>query len=38
MKKEYGTFEDLEIYKMAREYRKKIYALAKKLSREENTI
>lgn len=28
---EYGTFEDLEIYKSAREYRKKIYSLAKQL-------
>ena len=26
---EYGTFEDLEIYKAAREFRKKIYTLAK---------
>ena len=28
---EYKTFEDLEIYKAAREFRKKIYSLAKKL-------
>jgi four helix bundle protein len=28
---EYGTFEDLEFYKSAREYRKKIYSLAKQL-------
>ncbi len=28
---EYKTFEDLEIYKSAREFRKKIYSLAKKL-------
>jgi len=28
---EYGTFEDLEIYKAAREFRKKIYSLAKQL-------
>ena len=28
---EYGTFEDLEIYKAAREFRKKIYTLAKQL-------
>jgi four helix bundle protein len=28
---EYKTFEDLEIYKAAREFRKKIYILAKKL-------
>ena len=28
---EYGTFEDLEIYKSAREFRKKIYSLAKQL-------
>ena len=28
---EYGTFEDLEIYKSAREFRKKIYRLAKQL-------
>jgi four helix bundle protein len=28
---EYGTFEDLEIYKSAREYRKKIYSLARQL-------
>jgi four helix bundle protein len=28
---EYGTFEDLEVYKSAREYRKKIYSLAKQL-------
>jgi four helix bundle protein len=28
---EYGTFEDLEIYKSARKYRKKIYTLAKQL-------
>jgi four helix bundle protein len=28
---EYGTFEDLEIYKSAREYRKKIYNLARQL-------
>ncbi len=27
----YKTFEDLEIYKSAREFRKKIYSLAKKL-------
>ena len=27
----YKTFEDLEIYKLAREFRKKIYSLAKKL-------
>ena len=28
---EYKTFEDLEIYKVAREFRKKIYNLAKQL-------
>ena len=28
---EYKTFEDLEIYKSAREIRKKVYSLAKKL-------
>ena len=28
---QYKTFEDLEIYKSAREFRKKIYLLAKKL-------
>ena len=28
---EYGTFEDLEVYKSARKYRKKIYSLAKQL-------
>ena len=28
---EYKTFEDLEIYKLAREFRKKVYSLAKKL-------
>jgi len=28
---DYGTFEDLEIYKSAREFRKKIYSLAKQL-------
>ncbi len=28
---EYGTFEDLEIYKSAREFRNKIYSLAKQL-------
>jgi four helix bundle protein len=28
---DYGTFEDLEVYKSAREYRKKIYSLAKQL-------
>ncbi len=28
---EYKTFEDLEMYKAAREFRKKIYSLAKKL-------
>lgn len=33
--KVYGSFEDLEIYKMAREYRKKIYDLTKKLPSEE---
>ena len=27
----YGTFEDLEIYKSAREFRKEIYGLAKQL-------
>ena len=27
----YKTFEDLEIYQLAREFRKKIYSLAKKL-------
>jgi hypothetical protein len=27
----YKTFEELEVYKAAREYRKKIYKLAKKL-------
>jgi len=28
---EYGTFEDLEVYKSAREFRRKIYSLAKQL-------
>jgi len=28
---EYGTFEDLETYKSAREFRKKMYGLAKQL-------
>jgi four helix bundle protein len=28
---QYGTFEDLQVYKSAREYRKKIYSLARKL-------
>jgi four helix bundle protein len=28
---QYGTFEDLQVYKAAREYRKKIYSLARKL-------
>ena len=28
---EYKTFEDLEVYKAAREFRKKIYRLAKEL-------
>jgi four helix bundle protein len=28
---EYGTFEDLDVYKSAREFRKKIYSLAKQL-------
>jgi len=28
---QYGTFEDLQVYKAAREYRKKMYALARKL-------
>jgi four helix bundle protein len=28
---QYGTFEDLEVYRAARQYRKKIYALARKL-------
>jgi len=32
---EYGTFEDLEVYKSAREYRKKIYSLAKQLPESE---
>lgn len=27
----YGTFEDLEVYKAAREFRKKIYSLVRKL-------
>ena len=31
----YKTFEDLEVYKAAREYRKKIYQLAKELPEEE---
>jgi four helix bundle protein len=31
----YGTFEDLELYKTAREFRKKIYELIKKLPAEE---
>jgi four helix bundle protein len=31
----YGTFEDLELYKIAREFRKKIYELIKKLPTEE---
>jgi len=28
---QYGTFEDLQVYKAARDYRKKIYSLARKL-------
>lgn len=35
MDSEYKTFEDLEIYQMAREFRKKIYELIKKLPPEE---
>jgi len=31
----YKSFEDLEVYKSAREYRKKIYRLAQKLPEEE---
>jgi len=33
--RKFKTFEDLEIYKMAREFRKKIYQLIKKLPPEE---
>ena len=32
---EFKTFEDLEVYQMARKYRKKIYELVKKLPPEE---
>lgn len=32
---EFRTFEDLEVYKMAREFRKKIYKIAKALPAEE---
>ena len=32
---EFKTFEDLEVYQMAREYRKKIYCLIKELPSEE---
>lgn len=35
MGKGYGSFEDLDVYKMAREFRKKIYELIKKLPAEE---
>ena len=31
----YKSFEDLEVYKAAREYRKKMYKLAKELPAEE---
>ena len=34
-KEKYKTFEDLEVYKMACEFRKKIYELIKKLPSEE---
>ena len=34
-RKKFKTFEDLEIYKKAREFRKKIYALIRKLPPEE---
>jgi hypothetical protein len=33
--KKFKTFEDLEIYEKAREFRKKIYKLIKKLPAEE---
>jgi hypothetical protein len=32
----YNTFEELEVYKLAREFRKKIYKLIKDLPEEEN--
>jgi len=32
---EFKTFEDLEVYKLAREFRKKMYKLAKDLPEEE---
>jgi four helix bundle protein len=32
----YQSFEDLEVYKLAREFRKKIYALIKKLPKAED--
>src|SRR4030042_5431219 len=32
----YNTFEELEVYKLAREFRKKIYKLIKNLPEEEN--
>ncbi len=35
MSKDWKTFEDLEIYKLAREFRKEIYTLIKKLPEEE---
>jgi len=35
MSKDWKTFEDLEIYKLAREFRKEIYKLIKKLPEEE---
>ena len=35
---EFKTFEDLEVYKAARELRKKIYKLIKKLPEEEKLI
>jgi len=31
MKEEFRTFEDLEVYKVARQFRKRMYALAHKL-------
>jgi len=31
----YKTFEELELYKASRDYRKKVYALVKKLPRQE---
>jgi len=35
---EFKTFEDLEVYEAAREFRKKIYKLIKKLPEEEKLI